>query len=1464
MAHSVGSARRREPLVCVFSMKLALLPMVRRVRSFAGQVATGPGTRFLVLVAVATTLTWTAAPQLADARVNPLVVIERQIRKANMLIVLDTSGSMNGVPGGQFQNNAECGVDCDNGVNCRQGGLLGICQAWTTRNCLSDDDCRHGYCSKDNITICASNDNCDQDPGVCSYTGGSCTANSPCPEQMGTCTKTSALCDAQHACASVGYCKYGTNVLCTNPGSSCPSIGTCSTLGSQTCQNASTCPPVTSGGTCSQGSTPTGGCSQTSDCPLKMHCQVSGDSCGLEADQPHCVVYSGNICYGDTSHYPPTHHLDSCSKESTCHGDDHCVTPPLNQCTGTPNVCNLPSSTCNMHSDNSCTATSNTCSIPANNCNLPPANNCQLPASATDTCVSNAHGTPGPIRMCKSSQVVCSKDSDCGSSDLCGPATSRTVVAKRAISKLVMDNYPLVNFGLMTFWQDNYYPYYKVSSSGTTETINVYETENQLHKAGCYTWNRQTHIGGPSATCTISGHQMTLRSTADSRYRVRKGWSSWDRYDVDFCGDSCNMPNNLGWGDYQGSYYQYQRTTQTASSTLLVRDTYDGHDITVSGNNYTYYTPLTNYYNGGAAPPINVANCGSACSATCGGRWDAQLAPFLDTSDNADNALAAAQALTAQMAYAADGGLITYYGTPTGCTLENNVAKTPQTSAYDYMKAVKNGYTSASPSLNIPADSVSCRSNFVLLITDGAANGPGDVDSNGNNVCDDTVCAADNPVTAGCKCRTVLAAYDLKHNLGVTVFVVGFSGDVSAGAPAVANNNVAKAGGSGSAFLATNEDQLDDALQLAVYTAIQGNYSSSAGSTSAGTQQAITVVEGKYALDSRMEFPSWKGHLYAYNVAGTTPVLSWDAGTQLSNTSNWKNRRVYTWDGTNMVKIQVNSSTGAITNKDALAALGMGATANEAEAVAQWALGNPASGNPAVLGAIVNSTPIDVASPGDIALPGGHNFFLKYMNRPHLIYVGSSDMMLHAFFLEDTKVGTTTYAAGSEAFAFIPPDFLTNLRRLYAQGGQELNPYKHIFGLADSPKVKSLCVSGCTDDSTAVWKTLLVMPEGYGGNNTFMLDVTNPFGTNALNDPPVTVQWHTGVGASADTYNSVLGNTISLPAFLLNKTTSLNDYRLIFSSGYAVTDGSTTQGRTLVMASAINGTTLATPSVSSSANCAQEYAALTDVATARDFAKGQNDKLVAAYFGDTAGQLWRYTLAGGLSLAYNFTCDHPLHFSPTVVQLDRDSVASSHAHEIYLVQVTNSNLDLDTVSLPASRMIFAKELAQADSNGNITGVVKDTAWGTGGQIVLTAGTNQICGVTHLATDGSVVCDTQMPVTARPTSTPLGILKADGNGFEVVTMWYAAPSSVCDVGKTYLTIHQMTSNAVTQRLGYMVTSTNPATSPVIIGGRVYVFGGTTTFDDVTPFLPDAISAGSAVQASPYSGQFSRFNWTEVLE
>src|ERR1019366_195536 len=108
------------------------------------------------------------------ARVNPLVVIERQLHKANMLISLDTSGSMAGVPGGQFANSTEAGVDCDNGAHCRNGGVQGLCKLWG-RVCMSDDDCRTGYCQKDGVTACSTSDDCPQDPGSCSIPTTNCT-----------------------------------------------------------------------------------------------------------------------------------------------------------------------------------------------------------------------------------------------------------------------------------------------------------------------------------------------------------------------------------------------------------------------------------------------------------------------------------------------------------------------------------------------------------------------------------------------------------------------------------------------------------------------------------------------------------------------------------------------------------------------------------------------------------------------------------------------------------------------------------------------------------------------------------------------------------------------------------------------------------------------------------------------------------------------------------------------------------------------------------------------------------------------------------------------------------------------------------------------------------------------------------------------------------------------------------------
>jgi len=145
-----------------------------------------------------------------------------------------------------------------------------------------------------------------QDPGVCSYTGGSCTATSPCPTQMGTARRRTPRAVPRFACASVGYCKYGTNVLCTNPAATVPTSVPVRPKAARPCQAASTCPLVTSGGTCSQGSTPRGGCSQTSDCPSNMLCQVSGDSCGLATGQPPASCIRATSVTGTplTGHQP--------------------------------------------------------------------------------------------------------------------------------------------------------------------------------------------------------------------------------------------------------------------------------------------------------------------------------------------------------------------------------------------------------------------------------------------------------------------------------------------------------------------------------------------------------------------------------------------------------------------------------------------------------------------------------------------------------------------------------------------------------------------------------------------------------------------------------------------------------------------------------------------------------------------------------------------------------------------------------------------------------------------------------------------------------------------------------------------------------------------------------------------------------------------------------------------------------
>src|SRR4051794_5075563 len=112
-----------------------------------------------------------AIPGTAPALVSPVTIIQQQILKPNMLIVMDTSTSMMSAPGNTDMNSNEVGMDCDDGVDCRQVGQPGRCffssvgamgagvdQDYTS--CTTDAQCRIGYCRYGAPGGCWGNNDC--------------------------------------------------------------------------------------------------------------------------------------------------------------------------------------------------------------------------------------------------------------------------------------------------------------------------------------------------------------------------------------------------------------------------------------------------------------------------------------------------------------------------------------------------------------------------------------------------------------------------------------------------------------------------------------------------------------------------------------------------------------------------------------------------------------------------------------------------------------------------------------------------------------------------------------------------------------------------------------------------------------------------------------------------------------------------------------------------------------------------------------------------------------------------------------------------------------------------------------------------------------------------------------------------------------------------------------------------------
>ena len=536
-------------------------------------------------------------------------------------------------------------------------------------------------------------------------------------------------------------------------------------------------------------------CTTNAQCNSKGYCKGGPPrGCLKNSD-----CSSGN-CVGKCSHNGASCNGDAaCGAGNTCRGV--CANTPGTQCTSAAD-CD-PGEPCAYNSADFC-----------------------IPASDTTSAMR--------VKMCQLSLRKCQTNAQCATipGDSCGPASSRMIVAKRALNNLIQQHNSTVNFGLMTFLQINYYPYYEIAPASVgNEVRTTYLDRAELEAATtpCFSDRDRAvrHLRAQRDDVHPGRRQQQPLSPEQGRLlRLRPTPAG-----APPAPPPARSPGS-GTGIYQGSYYTFNLPIGTPSSTLRTFTDYAGKTRTADGKTYYYYEVPTTIRNEGnvyadAAPDvIDSYGIPAACGDDTGAIWNGNMVPFMDTAKvlSSANAQTMSRKLSLLFDKASLGGLMSAGSTPSGCALKNEgTGAVYQRSAYHYLEKVK---------AENAANGVSCRPSHILFLTDGAPNGPGDID------CGHADCALDVP-GPGCQCKAVTNARALYTSLGVKVYVIGFSGSRQPGAtPSTVMNNIAKAGGTKQAFFAVQEAELYDALSSAIYDAVKGSYATSPIAAAAGDSYA--------------------------------------------------------------------------------------------------------------------------------------------------------------------------------------------------------------------------------------------------------------------------------------------------------------------------------------------------------------------------------------------------------------------------------------------------------------------------------------------------------------------------------------------------------------------------------------------------------------------------------------------------
>lgn len=251
------------------------------------------------------------------------------------------------------------------------------------------------------------------------------------------------------------------------------------------------------------------------------------------------------------------------------------------------------------------------------------------------------------------------------------------------------------------------------------------------------------------------------------------------------------------------------------------------------------------------------------------------------------------------------------------------------------------------------------------------------------------------------------------------------------------------------------------------------------------------------------------------------------------------------------------------------------------------------------LGTFVNSQPVFVGRP-DPRLYAGAGFTgasayaahaAAQANRTPMIYVGSNGGFLHAFNANN----------GTEEYAFMPNGVLRNQIGTLADAN-----YTHRYQVDGDPVVAEVFDTSVSPNR---WRTILVGTMGRGGRNVFALDITNPASVEFL--------WEVGPAEVP-----ALGNALARPVIA---QVADGDWRVIMGNGV---NGSGSAELVMIRAvGAGRGQATTIRAVAGSAN------GLTGVAVSDTDGDSIAD---AAYGGDYAGNVWKFTNLGSTPSATRF------------------------------------------------------------------------------------------------------------------------------------------------------------------------------------------------------------------------------------